>query len=178
MAPSSYAADYIEYLNKQGKYITSLGSEAVKLEAEPAPLRDPVPSRTAVRKEERKQREMAEPVLIPVNKIITRSVLLRVTMVLILVGALLITSVWMSAKATAIKYSINSLTKENVQLQDEITMLGVQIEGAVSFEAIEEYATGHLNMVYPKKNQCFYIDEDAKVDADLAKTIRQKAYSD
>jgi hypothetical protein len=51
MAPSSYAADYIEYLNRQGKFV-SQGSEALKIE----PV-EPVPSRTAVRQEERRLKE-------------------------------------------------------------------------------------------------------------------------
>ncbi len=171
MAPSSYAADYIEYLNRQGKYVSTQGSEALKVETQPE-----VPSRSVQRREERKQRELMEVAPVSTRKIVTTSVLLRSSFILILIGALLIASVWMGAKATAIKYSINSLTKENVQLQDQVTMLGIQIEGAVSFESIEEYATDNLKMVYPKKNQCLYIDEDAEVEKGLVKTIREKAY--
>ncbi|MBR6472357.1 MAG: hypothetical protein IKS99_01335 [Firmicutes bacterium] len=171
MAPSSYASDYIEYLSKQGKYISMEGSEALKVEQNI----EPAPSRTAVRRTERKARENLM-VLPTKTKIITTSVLLRTSVLLVIIGALLISSVWMGAKATAIKYSINSLTKENVKLQDEITMLGIEIEGAVSFEAIEDYATKNLKMVYPKKNQCFYIEEDQKVDDDLVQKIRAKAY--
>ena len=174
MAPSSYAADYIEYLNRQGKYISTQGSEALKMETAPAPE---VPSRSVQRREERKQRELTQLAPVTTRKIVTTSVLLRSTIILLIIGALLIASVWMGAKATAIKYSINSLTKENVQLQDQVTMLGIQIEGAVSFESIEEYATKNLKMVYPKKNQCQYIDDDAEVKEGLVKAIREKAYS-
>ena len=95
---------------------------------------------------------------------------------IILIGVLLISSVWMGAKATAIKYSMNSLTKENVQLRDEITVLGIDIEGAVSFESVATYATSNLGMVYPSKNQCFFIGEDQTVDENLVKIIREKAY--
>ena len=171
MAPSSYAADYIEYLNRQGKYISTQGSEALKVETQPE-----VPSRSVQRREERKQRELIEVAPVNTRKIVTTSVLLRSSFILILIGALLVASVWMGAKATAIKYSINTLTKENVQLQDQVTMLGIQIEGAVSFESIEEYATKNLKMVYPKKNQCLYIDEDAEGEEGVDKDIRAKAY--
>ena len=82
----------------------------------------------------------------------------------------------MGAKATAIKYSMNSLNKENVQLRDEITVLGIDIEGAVSFESVATYATGSLGMVYPSKSQCYVIDESQTVDENLVKTIREKAY--
>ena len=170
MAPSSYAEQYIEYLNRQGKYINSEGTEALKPETAV-----PVPSRSAVRKESRRERElMAAPQLS--QKFVTTPVLIRSAAILILIGVLLISSVWMGAKATAIKYSMNSLTKENVQLRDEITVLGIDIEGAVSFESVATYATGSLGMVYPSKNQCVFIGEDQTVDENLAKIIREKAY--
>ena len=82
----------------------------------------------------------------------------------------------MGAKATAIKYSMNSMTKENVQLRDEITVLGIDIEGAVSFESVATYATNNLGMIYPNKNQCFFIGEDQTVDENLVNIIREKAY--
>lgn len=171
MAPSSYAEQYIEYLNSRGKFIATEGTEALKPEET-----IPVPSRSAVRRENRRERELmaAEPQL--PQKLVTTPVLVRSALVLILIGALLISSVWMGAKATAIKYGMNSLTKENVQLKDEITVLGIDIDGAVSFESVATYATGSLGMVYPNKNQCFFIGEEQTVDENLVKIIREKAY--
>ena len=171
MAPSSYAEQYIEYLNKQGKYINFEGTEALKPETEM-----PVPSRSTVRKENRRERELMTAVPQLPQKLVTTPVLIRSAAILILIGVLLISSVWMGAKATAIKYSMNSLTKENVQLRDEITVLGIDIEGAVSFESVATYATDSLGMVYPSNNQCFFIGEDQTVDEDLVKIIREKAY--
>ena len=171
MAPSSYAADYIEFLNKQGRLASTAGSAAL----DPEPV-EAVPTRTEVRKENRRERELMTIAAKLPKKIVTTPVMVRTAAVLILIGALLILSVWMGPKATAIKYSINTMTKENVQLRDQITMLGIEIEGAVSFESIESYASKNLKMVYPKKNQCIYIDEDETVDKDLVKTIRRKAY--
>ena len=171
MAPSSYAEQYIEYLNRQGKYINSEGTEALKPEAAM-----PVPSRSAARKESRRERELMTATSQLPQKFVTTPVLIRSAAILILIGVLLISSVWMGAKATAIKYSMNSLTKENVQLRDEITVLGIDIEGAVSFESVATYATGTLGMVYPSKNQCFFIGEDQTVDENLAKIIREKAF--
>ena len=54
--------------------------------------------------------------------------------------------------------------------------MGIDIEGAVSFESVATYATGNLGMVYPNKNQCFVIGEDQTVDENLVKIIREKAY--
>ena len=171
MAPSSYAEQYIEYLNRQGKYINTEGTEALKPETVV-----PVPSRSTVRKESRRERELMTATSQLPQKLVTTPVLIRSAAILILIGVLLISSVWMGAKATAIKYSMNSLTKENVQLRDEITVLGIDIEGAVSFESVASYATGSLGMVYPSKNQCFFIGEDQTVDENLVNIIREKAY--
>ena len=171
MAPSSYAEQYIEYLNRQGKYINTEGTEALKPETVV-----PVPSRSTVRKESRRERELmtVDPQL--PQKLVTTPVLVRSAVILIIIGVLLISSVWMGAKATAIKYSMNSMTKENVQLRDEITVLGIDIEGAVSFESVATYATDSLGMIYPNKNQCFFIGEDQTVDENLVNIIREKAY--
>jgi hypothetical protein len=171
MAPSSYAEQYIEYLNRQGKYISTEGTEALKPEPE-----IPVPSRTEVRKESRRERELMTVTPQLPQKLVTTPVLVRSAIVLIIIGVLLISSVWMGAKATAIKYSMNSMTKENVQLRDEITVLGIDIEGAVSFESVATYATNNLGMIYPNKNQCFFIGEDQTVDENLVNIIREKAY--
>ena len=171
MAPSSYAEQYIEYLNRQGKYISTEGTEALKPEPE-----IPVPSRTEVRKESRRERELMTVTPQLPQKLVTTPVLVRSAIVLIITGVLLISSLWMGAKATAIKYSMNSMTKENVQLRDEITVLGIDIEGAVSFESVATYATNNLGMIYPNKNQCFFIGEDQTVDENLVNIIREKAY--
>ena len=82
---------------------------------------------------------------------------------------------WCSS-STAIQYRINSLTKQNIQLEDEITNLEIQIEGAVSFETIENYAIRDLKMAYPKESQCVYIEDGMEVSPGLANTIRDKVY--
>jgi len=177
MQPSSYAAEYIEYLNRQGKYPYVSGSIAPEIEPEVQETPKAVPTRTAKRREERKIREM-ETRKVPTvrKKVITQTVLARSSVILVTIGVLLIMSVWMSAKATMIQYNINSLTKSNVQLQDEISNLEVQIESAVSFETVEQYAAKNANMDFASQSQCVYLDEEATVDENLAKTIREKAY--
>ena len=107
MAPSSYAEQYIEYLSRQGKYISWEGTEAVKPEETV-----PVPSRSAVRRENRRERELMTAAPELPQKLVTPPMLIRSAAILIIIGALLIASVWMGAKATAIKYSMNSLNKK------------------------------------------------------------------
>ena len=110
--------------------------------------------------------------------VITHRMLLRVILLLVFAGAVLISTIWMSAKATEIKYEINKINKENVILQNEISMLGIKIESANSIEQIEDYATNNLKMRYPKSNQCIYVEEAAAASKGLASQIREKAYKE
>ena len=108
--------------------------------------------------------------------LITHKMLVRSIIFMAFVGAVLITTIWMSAKATQIKYSINQMQSENIVLENEISLLGIKIESANSIESIEEYATDKLGMQYPKSQQCIYIESGANASDDLAGQIREKAY--
>lgn len=99
-------------------------------------------------------------------------------LLLIFAGTILISTIWMSAKATEIKYEINKINNANVLLQNEISMLDIKIESANSIEQIEDYATGTLNMQYPKAQQCIYVEEGSKASDDLVQRIREKAYGE
>ncbi len=176
MAPSSYAQEYLDSLAKKGKTVTDFsavaGSQALALEEpEPAELPVAAPSRSAVRKQERQLRKRLEAVPQAGQRLMSAPAMVRSAFL-----TLLILSVWMGAQATAIQYRINSLTKQNIQLEDEITNLEIQIEGAVSFETIENYAIRDLKMAYPKESQCVYIEDGMEVSPGLANTIRDKVY--
>lgn len=110
--------------------------------------------------------------------LITHEVLLKTILLFIFAGAILIATIWLRAEATEIKYEINKFNKENVILQNEISMLDIKIESSNSIEQIEEYATEKLKMQYPKSQQCIYIEPDEKASDDLAQRIREKAYSE
>lgn len=110
--------------------------------------------------------------------VLTHELLFKAVVFMIFVGIILISTIWMSAKATEIQYKINAVNKENVQLQNEISMLGIKIESANSIEQIEDYATGTLKMQYPKSQQCIYVDEGTAASSDLAQQIREKAYKE
>ena len=109
---------------------------------------------------------------------ITHSMLLKSVLLLIFAGAVLISTILMTAKATEIKYEINKLNKENVLLQNEISMLDIKIESANSIELIEDYATSELKMQYPKSQQCIYVASGEAASEDLAERIREKAYKE
>ena len=110
------------------------------------------------------------------KELLSRAGLLRAIIIMSAIGVLLIGSVWMNAKATDIKYSINKVNKECMTFEDEIDLLKVKIETANGIEAVEAYAIKEMGMKYPRTDQCIYIAEDAVVKDNLAEIIRQKAY--
>ena len=139
----------------------------------------PRPERPQVRRSEERPKLQVQPqVQQEMQPVITHRMLLRVILLLVFAGAVLISTIWMSAKATEIKYEINKINKENVILQNEISMLGIKIESANSIEQIEDYATNNLKMRYPKSNQCIYVEEAAAASKGLASQIREKAYKE
>lgn len=108
--------------------------------------------------------------------ILTRAVLAKTVAVLIFAGILLIATVFLTAKATEIKYSINSTMRQNAALQKEIDVLEVKIGSANSIESIEQYATEKLGMRYPKAGQSIYLTIDRAANKDLVQRIKEKAY--
>ena len=108
--------------------------------------------------------------------ILTRAVLAKTVAVLIFAGILLIATVFLTAKATEIKYSINSTMRQNAALQKEIDVLEVKIGSANSIESIEQYATEKLGMRYPKAGQSIYLAIDRAANKDLVQRIKEKAY--
>lgn len=175
MAPSSYAAEYIETLNRRN-YSTSsyISRETAAVDFDG--YRPLTRERNTRRKNEPHLRLVSNEIKAKTESVLTPLVLFKLIAILCFVGIILIMTVWMGAKATEVQYKINSLNRENIQLEDRITMLGIKVEGAVSFESVEEYATDTLNMKYPKSSQCIYIDENAEADSNLISVIREKAY--
>lgn len=109
------------------------------------------------------------------SELISGRDVVKIIMTMLIIGIMLITVVFMNALATEIKYDTNQLKKENALLENEIAMLGIQIEGANSIESVEDYAINSLNMRYPKASQCIYIEDAVLID-NLAEVIREKAY--
>ena len=112
------------------------------------------------------------------KRLISLPVLMRSVLMLVIAGILLVGTVWMSAKATQIKYSINRTNSEIRLLENEINTLNIKIQSSNGIEYVEEYAIDKLGMRYPKSSQCIYIDEGTAVRDDLADIIREKAYSE
>jgi len=95
---------------------------------------------------------------------------------IILIGVILMGTLALNAYATSIQYNINSLTKQNLQLENDIKTMNMKIDSNTSIEKIESYATGKLKMTYPKSTQVVHIAEDAVVADNFAEMLRKKAY--
>ena len=100
VAPSNYAEEFVRQIPQKKQYVQE---EAREIKVLP---------------ETRKK------------ELISQAGLLRAVISLVIIGALLIGTVWMSATATEIKYSINKINKENVMLEDEIEIRVTLGDGA------------------------------------------------
>ncbi len=109
---------------------------------------------------------------------LTPQALTKCVILLMFIGILLLATIFFSARATEVKYSINRINKENTVLANEISLLTIKIESSNSIESIEEYATSELGMTYPKANQCIYVTSKTEKPKNLASRIRNKAYAD
>lgn len=170
MGPSSYAADYT----------ASLPARYQNMIEESLPQRsrrNREAEKTSYGEAVRKTRKHFELVPSAARETLTSSSTLKIVAVMALIGIIAIGIVLLGARATQLQYNINTLERENIELENQITMLGIQIDSTVSFESIEDYAVNKLGMKYPNQNQVIYIAEDAKVSENLADTIRNKIYS-
>ena len=165
MGPSSYAAEYTATLPARYQNL----------------IEESVPQRSRRNKPEPVKTKKAKFELLPqaqaTRDTLSASSLAKLIALMILLGVILLGIVLLGARATQLQYNINKINKENLDLENQITMLGIEIESAVSFESVEDYAVNNLGMKYPNQKQVIYIAEDAKVDANLANIIREKAYS-
>ena len=100
----------------------------------------------------------------------------QIVTAIVLIGVLLIGTLVLNAYATSIQYNINSLTKQNLQLENDIKTLNLKIDAGTSIEKIESYATSKLKMSYPKSSQVIHIEEGTSVADNFADVLRKKAY--
>jgi len=110
------------------------------------------------------------------GQVLTVSELRQMIGVAIFVALLLIGTLVLNAYAASIQCSINELTRDNLELEDEIDALHMKIDSSTSIEQIESYAMKELNMRYPKSEQCIYVEEDAVLMENFSQVLRQKAY--
>lgn len=124
-----------------------------------------------------RERPKPEPQTEKKQQSLTASELRQLIFVAVFVAVLLIGILVLNAYAANIQCSINSLTKANMSLEDEIDVLNMKIDQSTSIEQVESYAMKNLNMRYPKSSQCIYIEENARLADNFSQLIRQKAYA-
>ena len=92
-------------------------------------------------------------------------------------GLLCIVMVVLTAYSAELKVSNNVLVKENEALVGEIETLHVKIKSANSIEYIEDYALNKLGMVYPRRGECIYLDQESAPEENFAMSLRKEAYN-
>jgi len=92
------------------------------------------------------------------------------------IGALCIGLILTTAYAASVKYHINTMIKENAELQGEIENLNVKIESASNIQIVEAKAT-RLGLVYPTPEQLIYIDGSKQKGKDFALVLKEQAYN-
>ena len=104
----------------------------------------------------------------------------KVGMVLfvLLIGILCVCVIVSIAYSAGVKYEMNTIAKENAQLQGEIENLNVQIKNATNIRTIEDKATNELGMVYPTSDQFVFLARHEKPQGDFAMLIKEHAYND
>jgi cell division protein FtsL len=109
---------------------------------------------------------------------LTVAELKQIMAVTVFVALLLIGVLVLNAYAASLQCSINTLTKKNLQIQDEIDVLNMEIDSSTSIEQIESYAMKNLNMSYPKSGQVIYISKGTQVEKNFAQKLKEKAYGE
>jgi Cell division protein len=101
----------------------------------------------------------------------------RLMLLTVFAGVLCIGLILTTAYAANIKYNINSMIKQNDEIQGEIENLKVQIESASNIQIVEAKATSQLGMIYPTPEQLVYIDGSKETSKDFAMVLKEQAYN-
>ena len=101
----------------------------------------------------------------------------RIMAAIILVGAISITIVVMSAFAAELRRDNNRLINENEELSGEVETISVKIKSKNSIDHIEKVAKKELGMVYPTSEQMVQVTEKDSPGANFASTIKKQAYN-
>lgn len=101
----------------------------------------------------------------------------RLLVLTVFIGALCVGLIIATAYAANIKYSINTIIKENEVIQGEIENLNVKIESAANIQIIEARAVSELGMQYPAAEQFVFIDTSREAIKDFALALKEQAYN-
>ncbi|MGI6211672.1 MAG: hypothetical protein ACOYJJ_03745 [Anaerovoracaceae bacterium] len=101
----------------------------------------------------------------------------RILASVIIMGAICILIVMLSAYAAELKAQNNKITANNEALNGEVESLNVEIKTANSIDHIEKVALGDLGMVSSNSEDCITITKKDKKKNNLAAALREEAYN-
>ena len=101
----------------------------------------------------------------------------RLLLLTVLIGALCVGVILSTAYAASVKYHINSMIKQNEEIQGEIENLNVKIESASNIQIVESRASRELGMVYPTPEQLVFVDNKKETVKDFALVLKEQAYN-
>ena len=101
----------------------------------------------------------------------------RLVTLTVLIGILCVGLILSTAYAASVKYHINSMIKENNEIQGELENLNVKIESASNIQIVEARASTELGMIYPSSGQLVFIDGSQETVKDFALVLKEQAYN-
>ncbi len=96
----------------------------------------------------------------------------------IAIGIFFIGLIISTAYSATLQYDINTLEAQMEEVNAEIENLNVKIKAAANLETLENRAMAELGMVYPTVGRMVYLEETEAPDVNLARLLKQDAYTD
>ena len=109
-------------------------------------------------------------------KIMTPAEIRAIVLVILVITAIAMGIIFLSAQAALAQKEINDLKRGIAQVDDEIANLRIEIEQSQNMQLIKERAQTQLGMKEPAFEQYVYIDELPEIRPDFGKYIKERAY--
>jgi len=95
----------------------------------------------------------------------------------LIIGCAMIIMIITTAYCASLRYSNNSLIKENQAMTGEIEELQAEVYSANNIEYIESKATDELGMVYASDGKTVYVAGEDIPEEGFADILKEKAYN-
>ena len=109
-------------------------------------------------------------------KTLTPAELRAISLVIIVITAVSMGIIMLTAEAAVTQKEINSLQKNIIQVDDDIANLKIEIEQSQNMQLIKNRAREELNMKEPSFDQYVYISELPEPQSDFGRYIKERAY--
>ena len=109
-------------------------------------------------------------------KIMTPAEVRAIVLVVLVVTAIAMGIIFLSAQAAVAQKEINDLKKGIAHIDDDIANLKIEIEQSRNMQLIKDRALTELGMKEPSFEQYVYIDELPEIKTDFGRYIKERAY--